>query len=251
MIVLFDADSLVYHSIYKVVSFGEIREMLLNGDSRFEIELEILQRGYDRFDKLSIDIFNEIEEKHQITDIKYFFTKCKYNFRKQINSEYKANRKGNKWVGRLRDYLILNLDGSFASDEYEADDLIYFNTQLMDVNDYIICSIDKDLKQIEGLHFDYYQLKVKDDEGVEYKVRKGFQYVTKVQAENLIFEMLLTGDTSDNIKGIYGIGKKKAEKLLKDKTTFGKFRVICQEYKKESSEWKQRIKTNASLLIFK
>ena len=55
----------------------------------------------------------------------------------------------------------------------------------------------------------------------------------------------------DNIKGIYGIGKKKAEKLLQGKSKYGKFRVLCKEYKKESSEWKQRIKTNASLLIFK
>lgn len=63
--------------------------------------------------------------------------------------------------------------------------------------------------------------------------------------------MMLTGDVSDNIKGIYGIGKKKASKLLENKSTYGKFRVLCEQYKKESSEWKHRIKTNASLLIFK
>jgi 5'-3' exonuclease len=147
--------------------------------------------------------------------------------------------------------LIDYLEGSYASDEYEADDLIYYNSQLLEVEDYIICSIDKDLRQIEGLHYDYYQLKKQDEEGNEYKVRKGFQYVTKESSENLIFEMMLTGDVSDNIKGIYGIGKKKAEKLLQDRSTYGKFRVLCNEYKKESSEWKQRIKTNASLLIFK
>jgi 5'-3' exonuclease len=154
-------------------------------------------------------------------------------------------------VNKLRHYLIDYLEGSYASDEYEADDLIYFNSQLLEVDDYIICSIDKDLRQIPGLHYDYYQLKKQDEEGNEYKVRKGFQYVTKESAENLIFEMMLTGDVSDNIKGIYGIGKKKAEKLLQGKSTYGKLRVLCNEYKKESSEWKHRIKTNASLLIFK
>lgn len=252
-IILFDADSLIYQSVYKVISFSEIRAMLQNGDSKFAIELEILQRGYDRFEKIAFDIFNEIETKYTITEIKYFFTSCRNNFRKKIDVEYKANRKGksNKWVNKLRDYLIDYLDGSFANDEYEADDLIYYNTQMLDVNDYIICSIDKDLKQIEGLHYDYYQLKKQDEDGNEYKVRKGFQYVTKDYAENLICEMMLTGDVSDNIKGIYGIGKKKAEKILNGKSTYGKFKAICNEYIKESSEWKQRIKINASLLIFK
>jgi 5'-3' exonuclease len=252
-VILFDADSLIYQAVYKVISFGEIRAMLQNGDSKFSIELEILQRGYDRFEKIAFDIFNEIETQYNIIEIKYFFTTCRNNFRKQIDTEYKANRKGksNKWVNKLRHYLIDYLEGSYASDEYEADDLIYYNSQLLEVDDYIICSIDKDLRQIEGLHYDYYQLKKQDEEGNEYKVRKGFQYVTKESAENLIFEMMLTGDVSDNIKGIYGIGKKKAEKLLQDRSTYGKFRVLCKEYKKESSEWKQRIKTNASLLIFK
>lgn len=253
-VILFDADSLIYQAVYKVITFGEIRALYLNGESKFSIELEILQRGYDRFEKIAFDIFNEIENEYNITEVKYFFTTCRNNFRKQIDSEYKANRKGksNKWVNKLREYLIDYLEGSFASDEYEADDLIYFNSQLLEVDDYIICSIDKDLKQIEGLHYDYYQLKKQDVEGNEYKVRKGFQYITKESAENLIFEMMLTGDVSDNIKGIYGIGQKKAKKLLEGKNTYSKFRVLCNEYKKESSDnWKQRIKTNAELLIFK
>ena len=259
--VLFDADSLIYQAIYKVITFGEIRELLQNGNDRNNIEAEIMFRGYERFEKIAFDIFNEIEEKHNISNVLYFFTTCKKNFRYAIDSEYKANRKGkgNKWVNKLRNYLVLNLEGAFASDEYEADDLIYFNTQLMSENEYIICSIDKDLKQIAGTHFDYYQVKIKDsfgdyilDEfGKEIKMRKGFVEVTKEDAENLIFEMMLTGDVSDNIKGIYGIGKKKAEKLLQGKNTYAKLRVLCQEYKKESTEWKQRIKTNASLLIFK
>ncbi len=121
----------------------------------------------------------------------------------------------------MRSYLLDYLDGSFASDEYEADDLIYFNTQLMNQYDYIICSIDKDLKQIPGIHYDYYQMKVKDENG-EYmvdefgqfvKVRKGFKYVTESEAEMMQFTMMLTGDVSDNVKGVHGIGQKKAEKL--------------------------------------
>jgi hypothetical protein len=60
-VVLFDADSLIYQAMYRVVTFGEIREMMRKGDSRFSIELEILQRGYDRFEKIAFDILNEID----------------------------------------------------------------------------------------------------------------------------------------------------------------------------------------------
>lgn len=158
--VLFDADSLIYQSVYKVIDFAELREMYKKGLQRFEIEMEILQRGYDRFEKITFDILNEIGEHFNVEKTNYFFTKCRNNFRKQIDPQYKANRtKRNKWVNELRDYLLEYWENSFAHDEYEADDLIYYNAQLMDVNDYIICSIDKDLKQIEGLHFDYYQQK--------------------------------------------------------------------------------------------
>ena len=74
-VVLFDADSLIYQAMYRVVTFGELREMIRKGDSRFSIELEILQRGYDRFEKIAFDILNEIESEYQTSVVKYFFTK--------------------------------------------------------------------------------------------------------------------------------------------------------------------------------
>jgi DNA polymerase-1 len=251
-IVLFDADSLVYQSIYKVINFAEIREMYKAKKQRFEIEMEILQRGYDRFEKLTFDILNEIEEIYHVEKTNYFFTKCRNNFRKQIDPQYKANRtKRNKWVNELRNYLLEYWENSFAHDEYEADDLIYYNAQLMDVNDYIICSIDKDLKQIEGLHFDYYQLKRYDKNGEIFKIRKGFRNMTKIKCENLLCELLLVGDTSDNIKGVKGIGEIKAKKIIYSKnSTYGKFRAICEAYKNECEFWKEKLRMNYKLLKF-
>jgi 5'-3' exonuclease len=251
-IVLFDADSLVYQSIYKVISFGEIREMIASGKLRFEIEMEILQRGYDRFEKISFDILNEIEEHFHVEKTMYFFTKCKNNFRKEIYTQYKENRKKpNKWISELRDYLIDYWNNSFAHDEYEADDLIFYNAQLLNVDEYIICSIDKDLKQIEGLHYDYYQLKKYTEDGEEFKVRKGFIYMDKTDCENLLCELFLVGDSCDNIKGVKGIGKQKANKIIQSKnTTFGKFKAICEAYKNESKNWKEKLRMNYKLLKF-
>ena len=250
--VLFDADSLVYQSIYKVISFGEIRDMLKSGKLRFEIEMEILQRGYDRFEKISFDILNEIEEHFHVEKTLYFFTKCKNNFRKEIDPQYKANRKKpNRWISELRNYLIEYWNNSFAHDEYEADDLIYYNSQLLSVNDYIICSIDKDLKQIEGLHYDYYQLKRYDENGEEFKIRKGFIYMDSTDCENLLCELFLVGDSCDNIKGVKGIGEVKAKKIIYSKnSTYGKFRAICEAYKTESEFWKEKLRMNYKLLKF-
>jgi 5'-3' exonuclease len=251
-VVLFDADSLVYQSIYKVINFAEIREMYKAKKQRFEIEMEILQRGYDRFEKISFDILNEIEEHFHVEKTMYFFTKCKRNFRKEIDPQYKANRKKpNRWISELRDYLIEYWNNSFAHDEYEADDLIFYNTQLLHEKDYIVCSIDKDLKQIQGLHFDYYQLKRYDENGEEFKVRKGFKYMEKIDCENLLCEMFLVGDACDNIKGVKGIGKAKATKIIESKnTTYGKFKAICEAYKNESEFWKEKLRMNYKLLKF-
>ena len=251
-IVLFDADSLIYQAVYKVIDFAEIRGMYKAKKQRFEIEMEILQRGYDRFEKLTFDILNEIGEHFNVEKTNYFFTKCRNNFRKQIDPQYKANRtKRNKWVNELRDYLLEYWENSFAHDEYEADDLIYYNSELMDVNNYIICSIDKDLKQIEGLHFDYYQLKKYDENGEIFKVRKGFKNMTKTDCENLLCELFLIGDASDNIKGVKGIGEVKAKKIIYSKnSTYGKFRAICEAYKTESEFWKEKLRMNYKLLKF-
>lgn len=71
-IVLFDADSLIYQSVYKVVDFAELREMYKKGLQRFEIEMEILQRGYDRFEKITFDILNEIGEHFNVENELFF-----------------------------------------------------------------------------------------------------------------------------------------------------------------------------------
>jgi len=64
------------------------------------------------------------------------------------------------------------------------------------------------------------------------------------------FTMMLTGDVSDNVKGVHGIGQKKAEKLLQGKNTFGKTRAVCEAYMAESDNWKERIRNNKKLMIF-
>lgn len=63
-----------------------------------------------------------------------------------------------------------------------------------------LCSPDKDLKQVPGEFYDF--------------GKKIGGHITKAEAEKCLWTQVLTGDTTDNIKGLPGIGPKKAEKIL-------------------------------------
>jgi 5'-3' exonuclease len=64
----------------------------------------------------------------------------------------------------------------------------------------IICTIDKDLDMIEGRHFNF--------------VKNKHYMVDPATAMRNFYKQLLTGDKTDMIPGIYGLGPAKAEALL-------------------------------------
>ena len=78
----------------------------------------------------------------------------------------------------------------------EADDLLASEQ----TTDTVICTTDKDLDQVVGAHFNW----VKDE----------MYYVDEVEAEKFLWTQMLTGDSTDNIRGIPGLGKVKAKKYL-------------------------------------
>lgn len=124
------------------------------------------------------------------------------NFRKDINPEYKANRKGKEkppYFKEIREYLI-NKHNFQEFKGLEADDCIsiiakhYKNT--------VIVSVDKDLNMLEG---------------TVYNPRKQLIAVnTKEDFDKYFWTSMIVGDTADNVKGIPGYGPKKAEIILSD-----------------------------------
>ena len=205
--------------------------------------------NYEEFLSQAREIANHIEDNgYEIEDMVYFFTTCKNNFRKDLDPNYKANRPVNeitKFVKELKNYTILRLEDEGVkvhySDTLEADDLIRPESS----RDTIICSIDKDLKQIEGCHFDYYKKKTGDiDEFLEpIKAYKGFTFTTKQEGYEMLLNQLLVGDTSDNIKGVVGVGKVKAKKLLDGRNNFGKLRAVYEAYNN-----RKQLETNIKLM---
>ena len=86
------------------------------------------------------------------------------------------------------------------------------NALFMDTNKKepcIICALDKDLNQIPGLHYSWELRR----EGKVIR-EKQLYTITPEEGDYWCFYQLLVGDSTDNIKGIDGIGPKKAAGIL-------------------------------------
>ncbi len=117
---------------------------------------------------------------------------------------YKANRIGMPkpyWYEDIRQYLSVEY-GATVGKNLEADDLMGMAQTPYSV----ICSNDKDMLQIAGRHYNFNTKK--DNER--------FIMVTPYEGDRWFFCQLLSGDSTDNIPGIPGIGKAKAEKIVSD-----------------------------------
>jgi 5'-3' exonuclease len=119
-------------------------------------------------------------------------------FRKKTYPEYKQNRKAPrpKHYDALREFLVTEWKAKMVS-YMEADDAIGIDSSS---GNCVVVSIDKDLLQIPGLHYNF--------------VKETFQEVTPIEGTRFFYKQCLTGDVADNVKGIAGIGPAKAEKLL-------------------------------------
>lgn len=120
------------------------------------------------------------------------------NFRKVLWPEYKANRKDKRepeYLQTVREFLVNEWKAKLAVG-YEADDAIGIAWDGTGV----VCSIDKDLKQLPGRHYNF----------VTYQ----WDELSDVQAEHHFWCLMLIGDRSDNVPGIPGIGNAKAPRFL-------------------------------------
>lgn len=127
------------------------------------------------------------------------------NFRKDVavTAVYKGNRADTPkpaHLAALRHHLISSW-GAVVSDNEEADDAVAIEATTHG-EDSVIVSLDKDLDQVRGWHYNF--------------VKQVPYYVTAEEATFNFYSQLLTGDATDNIIGLRGIGPVKAKKLLLD-----------------------------------
>lgn len=238
---LLDLDSFIYNSIYRCISTSEIKNIIEFSDSPREVyEDEVLRNGLGRLNKSINEITTHIEDIHDdLYRVELFITTCDNNFRYSIEPTYKANRKKNKYVELIRNYLK-NGHAEY-SDTLEADDLIAKRAKELGVDNCIIVSIDKDLRTIGGYYFSPYKKKVLEDSGYVSKVYKQekVELISKEDANRFFYTQMLTGDSVDNIKGLKGYGVKRAEKVLEN--SCNDFISVAREFiKKDQKEefWK-------------
>lgn len=115
------------------------------------------------------------------------------NYRETLVDYYKANRKDSPkpvHYGAITDYLISRW-GAVVIEGQEADDALGID-QMETVDERTcICSIDKDLDNIPGRHYNF----VKDE---RYKISYD-------QARVNFYAQVIKGDTADNIPGLFKI----------------------------------------------
>jgi hypothetical protein len=141
----------------------------------------------------------------------------KENFRNEIaiTAPYKGNRTAPKpkHLQLIRDYLISAWDFQ-VSDGQEADDSIAIEHTARNYHS-VIASIDKDFMQLRGNHWNF--------------VKKEMTFVTDEEALKNFYTQVLTGDRTDNIIGLKGIGPVKASKILSERESAAEMYLACVE----------------------
>lgn len=210
------------------------------------------------------DRINQIVEATGADSLSLYLTDSPSNFRVKLATilPYKGHRKQEKpyhWQ-RIRQHLIDNWD---AKVQYgiEADDRLGIE-QWKDwqkkedclrqpeipptccLSETVICSRDKDLDMIPGWHYVW--------QCGNQKEKHWFQ--DELSAIRSFYRQLLTGDTSDNILGLFGVGS--SSKLVKRLEDFDEeslmFKHVLKAYKDRFGSYcTQFLYENAALLWIK
>lgn len=123
---------------------------------------------------------------------------------------------------QLRAYLVRKY-GAIPVDGQEADDEVSILC-CESPHDTVIASIDKDLNNTAGWHYNY--------------DKKEMYFITEEEADLNFYRQLLTGDSTDNIVGIKGYGKAAALRILPEALTPKEMcDIVWSHYKERGYDW--------------
>ena len=149
------------------------------------------------------------------------------NFRDRIGTilPYKGHRDRTDrpfWFSAVLSYLVSSRSVSVI-DGMEADDALSIAHTESGGDSTIICSRDKDLRQVPGWHYTWPSRK--QEERHPY-------YITELDGIRFFYKQLLTGDRADNILGLFGVGDKSAavKRLDTYETELEMFQEVKHQY---------------------
>ncbi len=224
MILLVDADSLIFASCYKKREQPE--------DEKYYTDI---QDARHKFDEQYMKIVNDLEEKYPIDKV-ITFSGSRGNFRKLITTKYKANRKKAELpplLNEMHDYVKSYYE-SVVGYGVETDDMVarYWKKLCGTVgrDNVMIVSIDKDYKQFPALIYNYHYkhkqvLDIKEDEAL-------YNF----------YEQCIVGDTADNVNYFKGKGIRFAQKYFADCETKYQYTKKLYQLFKEQYKGKAKLK---------
>ena len=194
MSLLIDADYIAYKSCAACEDETDFGHDVIVVTSKFSEVLDMFQGEINRI----------IRNLGGMDDVMLFFSSST-NFRKKIYPDYKGHRNRKKPCGYKR---LLNWCGdnytTLMIDDLEADDALgIFATDPIEGDaGHILCSPDKDMRQIPGLLYD---------------LTNPVTEITKEEGDRWHMIQTMSGDQTDGYAGVPGIGIKRAVALFEKK----------------------------------
>lgn len=181
------------------------------------------------------ELISRILEETDATDWKLFLS-GENNFRYKLYPDYKANRRDMvkpRHLETIREHLILEWNAT-VTDGIEADDALGIASQDPRSHPRVVCSIDKDLKQLTGNHYHF--------------VNRQWLEISSIDAWRNFYGQLLQGDSSDNIGGARGFGPVKSQRAVEYLQTPEEMYQKCLGLYKKSGQTPEEMHLNAKLL---
>lgn len=202
---LLDADSIINIVTCKYTIPKDILEMVQEVDD-LDARDEAIQALYKEFsnvdavkahvDQFVNDIINATGCSHYLGFLGNRHRSITFRHHLAVTKPYKGNRSKSPhyikfWKPIVVEHLVKEWNFIELSN-LEADDAVAICASYF--KDTVICSPDKDLKQLPGNHYDY--------------KKQEFDTVTYDQSIRNLYTQCLVGDSTDNIAGCKGVGKK-------------------------------------------
>jgi DNA polymerase-1 len=204
-----------------------IKTLLVDGNNLFKIGFHGAKDVFNNGDHVGgvyhfVNILRKFLEEHNHNKVVVFWDgESNSSIRKSIYPQYKENRREsmNEYKyesylyqrSRVKQYLEEIFVRQIEVEDNEADDLIAYYCKISKDEQIIIFSADKDLTQLISENVTIYSPITK-----QYFKNGDMISINKVDIPhyNVLLTKVFTGDKSDNIDGIQGLGEKTLVKLF-------------------------------------
>jgi len=161
------------------------------------------------------NLIKNIEDAVEAAGNRQIFLSGGENFRKKIYPDYKANRTEQErpvYLEPLREWLVTEW-GAKVTDGVEADDAMGIAQSSSTYGTTIICSLDKDMLQVPGNHYQW-EIQGTGSTGKKWVKEASRTFVDPLQGQFNFYWQLVMGDRADNVPGYDGKMRATVPKFL-------------------------------------